>query len=644
MNDDFCANARAHNMRQADFAESGRFSMTFWVHSVSTSRGRMMQDFWPSVHFFSKLWGPEGPEPLADIHEEVPELKRSLRIAVTPVSKEDQAVTLSPTNRVDYKKNWVMLYLSVERFPDEGGNGGGVICLGINALRQECRHTYHVTDDRWPGSAGWGPEEFLEAVEFTTSMLVSPIEVCASTKTPANLQKEYYKMLSNMTKLTGAMLSDQERIIEKATVEELDIQRFDQKYALISPPVIFQTRLGVGECAVNLTHEVAQSQFDLIEKTHCNDEELCPDIRSEKDVFFCSLTKEESNVTSYFGKAQSKFGDLVGFSDFLYSLTDSTYVMRDKKLLKSREYIDVHTDSAQILTVFHMPSSGLTTVMRFTADLSSLMVKPDLVFEHLPFVSKKDLQYLQILSGFLFFTCVLNCLQCISTIRRKLRTAKVLKIPVKKNVIVWCVVDIFISLVVFAVGIVVLHVGLDSERSVSLIVSEIAGVPFASEDVSFDEKVGIFFHGIDGLKQKIKTFTIIRAFMFACFLAMSLRLIQGMSAHPRTGMLTGTIVRGLDDLAHFGILFIVIFVFFSVMSTWVFGNTRQDFGSLESSMKSLFEQLLGVLPEDFQNDEFLICYVIVSNIVFYFLMLNFVLAIVVEAYMKVCGILVHPKP
>ena len=612
--------------------------MTFWVHSVASSRGRTLEDFWPSVHFLSRLWGPTGPEPLADIHEEIPELKRSLRLAVTPISKEDQAVTLAPTNRIEYQREWIMLYLSVEMYPGEEGVGGGVICLGINALRQECRHTYRVTDDNWPGSRGWGPEKFLEAIEFTTSMLVSPIEVSASIKTPAYLQKEYYKMLPNMTKITGPLLSDQERIVERANVEELDVQRFDQKYAMISPPVIFQTRLGLGECKVNLTHDIAQSQFELIEKAHCESEELCPDIKSERDVFFCSLDSRDSNVTRYFGKGLSRFGDFVGFSDFLYSLTDSTYVKRENTLLKSREFVDIHTEVLQILTVFHMPSSGLTTVMRFTADLSSLSVKTNLIFEHLPFVSANDVGHLQTLCSLLFVFCILNLLFCIYTIRRKLHNAKVLDIPVNKGVIFWCLIDIIICLAVLGVGIAVLQSGLDSERSVSRTVSDIAGVPFASEKISFDDKVQTFFQVVTHLKEKIKTFTIIRALMFACFLAMSLRLIQGMSAHPRTGMLTGTIVRGLDDLTHFGFLFIIVFLFFSVMSTWVFGYARQDFATLEASMKSLFEQLLGILPQDFQDDEFLICYVIISNIVFYFLMLNFVLAIVVEAYMKVCRI------
>lgn len=73
----------------------------------------------------------------------------------------------------------------------------------------------------------------------------------------------------------------------------------------------------------------------------------------------------------------------------------------------------------------------------------------------------------------------------------------------------------------------------------------------------------------------------------------------------------------------------IVFVFSSLVSTWAFSDLDQYFGTLKTSMKTQFEMLLGGLPDDFEKNWTLVIYVALTNVVMFFLMLNFLLAIVV---------------
>jgi len=83
------------------------------------------------------------------------------------------------------------------------------------------------------------------------------------------------------------------------------------------------------------------------------------------------------------------------------------------------------------------------------------------------------------------------------------------------------------------------------------------------------------------------------------------------------------------------IVLFVTFFFSAALATWSFGSYRNDFKDIPHAMKSQFSMLLGNLPSGYTNDFLLGLYVISTNILQFFLMLNFLLAIVVEAHTKV---------
>jgi hypothetical protein len=74
---------------------------------------------------------------------------------------------------------------------------------------------------------------------------------------------------------------------------------------------------------------------------------------------------------------------------------------------------------------------------------------------------------------------------------------------------------------------------------------------------------------------------------------------------------------------------------FAGIGTWRFGSERQEFGTFEKSMQTEFMMMLGEFLVDWTDDTDLQAFVVLYLMIMFLLVLNFLLAIIVEAYMGV---------
>eukprot|EP00293_Proteomonas_sulcata_P012517 CAMPEP_0184304488 /NCGR_PEP_ID=MMETSP1049-20130417/13989_1 /TAXON_ID=77928 /ORGANISM="Proteomonas sulcata, Strain CCMP704" /LENGTH=503 /DNA_ID=CAMNT_0026616303 /DNA_START=36 /DNA_END=1547 /DNA_ORIENTATION=+ len=194
--------------------------------------------------------------------------------------------------------------------------------------------------------------------------------------------------------------------------------------------------------------------------------------------------------------------------------------------------------------------------------------------------------------------------------------------------------DVFQVAILLAYAVVKLDQQSRSEVDAREIIQQFSEVPFRDPDQTVSKKVNDFFLAVNSMNDLLSAEDTMQKIGFFVMLLMLIRIINATAVHPRTGVLIGTMREGLNDLWHFAILFLIIFYFFSQVSFWSF-NSRAQFGDQSTAMVTQFDILLGSLPENFQDDWLLIIYVAMTNVIMFFLMLNFLLAIVVEAYMKV---------
>jgi len=116
-------------------------------------------------------------------------------------------------------------------------------------------------------------------------------------------------------------------------------------------------------------------------------------------------------------------------------------------------------------------------------------------------------------------------------------------------------------------------------------------------------------------------------------------VIQCTSLHPRLALLTGTVANAADDLWHTALLTCLLMLCFAGIGTWRFGNTMEEFKSFEQTLQTEFQMLFGEFIDNWANDpqlpRELQAFVVLYLMVNFLLVLNFLLAIIVEAYTKV---------
>jgi hypothetical protein len=124
-----------------------------------------------------------------------------------------------------------------------------------------------------------------------------------------------------------------------------------------------------------------------------------------------------------------------------------------------------------------------------------------------------------------------------------------------------------------------------------------------------------------------------------CIILVMLRILKLLDFQPRLGLVTRTIKQALTDLIHFGLMTFVILGVFVCMTYFLFGSSVQRF----STPGKAFIKNWDLLQGDTDGNEALIenyplsgpVFVYSFNVIVFFVLLNILLAILVEAYMKV---------
>lgn len=121
-----------------------------------------------------------------------------------------------------------------------------------------------------------------------------------------------------------------------------------------------------------------------------------------------------------------------------------------------------------------------------------------------------------------------------------------------------------------------------------------------------------------------------------------LQFIFYMNAHPKMAVLTATVAGALNNLMHFMFLFIILFFMLAFMAHWMLGEYIKEFGTYGNALLSQMQMFFGEFIKAEHTDELhgvmLLMYWIYAwtfIVVVVLLLLNFLLAIVVDAFVEV---------
>merc|ERR1712032_777284 len=168
------------------------------------------------------------------------------------------------------------------------------------------------------------------------------------------------------------------------------------------------------------------------------------------------------------------------------------------------------------------------------------------------------------------------------------------------------------------------------------VVQEVIGIPWGSGDVEFERKADTFFTALD---QATSIATLhMRTDIVALLVIgqMLIRVIVCFNAHPRLSLITGTILNSLDSLWHFFIITCTAFVGFAAIGCWFFGHELPQMASIGAAMQTQYYMMLtGEMPDGWETNEHFEFYCYAFKAVLFFVLMNILLAILVEGYMGV---------
>ena len=349
----------------------------------------------------------------------------------------------------------------------------------------------------------------------------------------------------------------------------------------------------------------------------------------------CTGNLMESEGSSTFGLDLIEFGD-VGFADLLYSVTDQVYLFRDGKLTDTSSFVDSLTQSVKILLFFFSPQYGITTVMTVDSDMSGVASAETAVkIQHYQILEKNKMDvFVGIAIATLIFILfmVLDTIQTLAKLLKRFRQTR--EFPDSFSILL-----ILVDLLSITTSIAVIAMSIPSKTSSAGNVKQILGnldaIPWGSSDFSVQYKKQTFFKNVQDMLSLMAKEESTESFLNFTLLLLLIRVIQCTSVHPRLALLTGTIAKAFDDFIHTIMLIMLIMSSFAGIGTWRFGSTNPSYATWEISMQTEFMILMGAVDEKWASTIDYQIFNVLYIMIMFLLVLNFVLAIIVEAYMGV---------
>mmetsp|Transcript_16978 Transcript_16978/g.40752 ORF Transcript_16978/g.40752 Transcript_16978/m.40752 type:complete len:300 (-) Transcript_16978:207-1106(-) len=175
---------------------------------------------------------------------------------------------------------------------------------------------------------------------------------------------------------------------------------------------------------------------------------------------------------------------------------------------------------------------------------------------------------------------------------------------------------------------------LQGEELFNTYFTKIIKIPWTSEAIAPEEKFRQFFEALQDIWQLTNILLVSKTIVAILLYLYFARICVYMSAHPRVAVLVRTCVLASNDLFHFLLTFLMLYIILAFIGYFQFGMHFFTFSSIAESLMTQFKMLVGSWPAEItnSNDSALIVYFVIFALVVVFILLNFFVAIIIEKY------------
>jgi hypothetical protein len=149
-----------------------------------------------------------------------------------------------------------------------------------------------------------------------------------------------------------------------------------------------------------------------------------------------------------------------------------------------------------------------------------------------------------------------------------------------------------------------------------------------------------YFESIRNILAYVERRDYLKRVGFVMVLVVFMRLVHLLSFHPRLSLIVDVTARCTSDLAHFFLQYLLFLAVLAFLGHWMFGFENSQYATFTSSAYTLTRFFIG----DFTNpasppSPIYFIYIMLYILVAFIMMVNFLLAIVVDAYASVMDVI-----
>jgi len=478
----------------------------------------------------------------------------------------------------------------------------------------------------WPDDGVW-----LEAVILRSEMLISPVEFVPEKLEIGQLQKNYYDNRVAMKTRSGPLSHDSVREVEDHI--HYDHRPFSAPGMLLAPPILQTSRVTQSvECPASSGTTALQRLWVQVtqEGPLCRVPYSCPQelMESSRDLLSC---RGEQSPELFFGRGYRDNDGKKIFTEFLATIADASFLVREGQLLSTDTFLDSQTTSVAILFVLFAPQTGTVSAIRVSAELG-VRTNVEYTISHLQPVEGEAKTSYFIVGTLLIILSLMSFMSLARRLAIKFREGGSRHAGYR---IMIC--DALCTLGVAIYAALGCHSISGSADVIEELIRDLMLVRWASKDVLFEEKMDEFVAASDRLDKEIQSLQMRQTFVFILAMVMLLRVLAATYVHPRVALLVNTVVEGFDDFWHFLLLCTGIVTAFASLAVVFFGGDVEGAKTMGTAFSMQFDMLLGSLPEQFGETTFFTLYCLLFNVICFFFLVNFFLAIIVDTYAKVKG-------
>ena len=315
----------------------------------------------------------------------------------------------------------------------------------------------------------------------------------------------------------------------------------------------------------------------------------------------------------------------------------------EAKIFAPSDYLDFESHNLEVLITTFSPDLGIASLVRIIATVEA-EVSIDYKVEHYQATEGDTLHRYEVVVAFCFLLSFLVLCDRIAVFYSNWKHLKEGEFDLQSAIIglVFEVsLQVLLPIIYFSMRLFMLE---NSGYLVDHTVGHygLSGIPWDSSTMPLIEKITKFLHLVEEFEHEILLEKQMAAFYYVMATAQLFRLIWQTEAHPRTALLVKTIRAGADDMLHFLVLCSIIIAGYLGLAHAQFGHSRVEFRDAEASFRTLWEMMLGSMlasgatgSQTWTNDVMLLFFQLTYIVLVFLILLNFIIAIVVEAYMKV---------